>query len=250
MAQSEFVGVDGCRGGWFSVGLDRGDGCEVEMFESFKELLDHYRYAKLVLVDIPIGLPVGPGGRDCDREARKLLGPRRSSVFPVPTRLPVEQAEASPHNYGGAMEVERRLAGKGISKQAFGIAPKIAEVNEVMLVLSEDASPSIREVHPELCFWALDGRQPMRYWKKKREGETERLRVLKGIEPWTPEVYDSARSKYLRRVVAKDDILDALVVAVAAHRSQTGRGRLRTIPEVPPKDAAGLPMEMVYLESI
>ena len=43
--------------------------------------------------------------------------------------------------------------------------------------------------------------------------------------------------------VAKDDILDALVAAVTA---RCGHDRLQTIPNCPPKDCKGLPMEMVY----
>ena len=31
MARSEVVGVDGCRGGWFSVGLDGLGGYDVEV---------------------------------------------------------------------------------------------------------------------------------------------------------------------------------------------------------------------------
>ena len=66
MGKSEFVGVDGCPSGWFSVGFDS-EGCyELKVFPAFSELLDYYHDANLVLVDIPIGLPEGPGGRECD----------------------------------------------------------------------------------------------------------------------------------------------------------------------------------------
>ena len=82
MSKSKFVGVDGCPAGWFSVGLDDGPGYEVKAFKTFPELLAHYREARLVLVDIPIGLPQGEEGRDCDPEARQLLGwPRRSKCL-------------------------------------------------------------------------------------------------------------------------------------------------------------------------
>ena len=119
MAMIEFVGVDGCPAGWFGVGFDRYGGYEVNVFSSFGELLDRYRDAGLVLVDIPIGLPEGPERRECDSLARKLLGRRGSSVFPSPTRQTVEHAAAHPKDYRGALAVERRFAGKGISRQAF-----------------------------------------------------------------------------------------------------------------------------------
>ena len=57
MSKSQFVGVDGCPYGWFSVGLDTATGYEVKAFRTFRKLLDHYAEARLVLVDIPIGLP-------------------------------------------------------------------------------------------------------------------------------------------------------------------------------------------------
>ena len=247
MSKSKFVGVDGCPYGWFSVGLDNCEGYEVQVFKTLGELLDHYGDARLVLVDIPIGLPQGGEGRDCDREARKLLGrPRGSSVFPTPTRPTAEQAAESPRDYRSAAETEHCFAGKGISKQAFAIAPKIAEVDKVLL--DRDASaPPVREVHPEICFWALNNRQPMRSRKKVREGERERerLHVLQEIAPRTQAIFDSALKTYRRKQVARDDILDALAAAVTAKLGWPND--LRTLPECPQTDSRGLPMEMVYV---
>ena len=247
IGQSEFVGVDGCKAGWFSVGFDRRGNYEVGMFPAFSELLAHYGGVSLVLVDIPIGLPQGPEGRDCDREARKSLGPRRSSVFPAPTRQTVEQAAASPRDYESANGVERRFAGKGISKQAFAIAPKVAEVDNVMAAPGGSARRLVREVHPEVCFWALNDRQPMQFGKKTTEGEVERLRVLQASEPRSQGIFDEACSRSSRKDVAKDDILDALVAAVTACLGQGDEDRLQTFPAHPPTDSTGLPVEMVFL---
>ena len=115
---SKFVGVDGCKAGWFSVGLDR-DGFEAKVFCTFSDLLAHYRDAKLILVDIPIGLPEGKGGRDCDREAREKLGrPRASSVFPTPTRQTVQQASRAPKDYEGLPSASRRKSlGRGLASR-------------------------------------------------------------------------------------------------------------------------------------
>ena len=245
MGKSEFVGVDGCPYGWFSIGFDSKGCYELKVFPAFSELLDYYAEAKLILVDIPIGLMEGPGGRECDQEARKLLGPRRASVFPAPTRGTVGQAAKSPRDHSVANRIERRLAGKGMSIQAFGIAPKIHEVDEAMQNLDANAPP-VREVHPEICFWALNNRQPMEHSKKKRAGETERIRVLQMREPRAQEILDGACRKFLRSQAARDDILDALVAAVTA---RLGHGRLKTIPESPATDCEGLPMEMVYWET-
>ena len=243
MARSSFVGVDGCKGGWFSVGLDR-DGFEAKVFCTFRELLDYYASAKLILVDIPIGLPEGKGGRDCDRKARKLLGrPRASSVFPTPTRQTVQQASRAPKDHRAAVRTENRAAGKGISQQAFAIAPKIAEVDEVIRARGPGAEPLVREVHPELLFCALNRAKPMESPKKRAQGRVERLCVLRREEPRTQEIYDKTRAKFRRNVVANDDIVDALAAAVVARHHH---GQLRTLPECPPKDPKGLRMEIVY----
>ena len=244
MTKSEFVGVDGCRSGWFSVGFD-GNGCyELKVFPAFSELLAYYCDAKLVLVDIPIGLLKSGEGRKCDKEARKILGhPRSSSVFSAPTRQTVEQAADSPGDYDCANVTELRFAGKGISKQAFAIAPKIAQVDKVLRCRDSNATPKVREVHPEICFWALNEECAMKCNKKSELGEKERLQVLERFEPRTCEIYSKACRRFVGGGVAKDDILDALVAAVTA---RCGHERLKTIPDCPPKDCKGLPMEMVY----
>ena len=252
MGTSEYVGVDGCRSGWFSVGFDSHCGYELKVFPAFSELVDYYRDAKLVLVDIPIGLMEGPGGRECDREARDLLEGRKSSVFPTPTRQTVEQVARSPGNYDWAKTVEQCATktegnpqGKGISKQAFAIAPKIAQVDRVLRRRDSKATPCVREVHPEVCFWALNKGRAMQFNKKECKGEAERLRVLERFEPRTRAMYREGCRRFVGGGVGKDDILDALVAAVTARR---GYGRPKTLPDCPPKDCKGLPMEMVYCE--
>ncbi len=251
MGKSEFVGVDGCRSGWFSVGFDS-QGCyELKVFPAFSELLDYYRDAKIVLVDIPIGLMEGPGGRECDQEARKLLKRRSSSVFTAPTRQTVEQVAKSSEDkrkaaYGAANENERRIANRGISWQAFEIAKKMHEVEELLKRRNPNATPKVREVHPEVCFWALNQGKAMTHRKKVKEGREGRIGVLECLEPRTKVIYKQALNEFRRKRVARDDILDALVAAVTA---RLGHGRLKTIPESPTRDCKGLQMEMVYWQA-
>ena len=83
----------------------------------------------------------------------------------------------------------------------------------------------------------------MEFSKKKSQGKAERLRVLEGMEPRSQEIYQGACSRFLRKIVARDDILDTLVATLIA-RERTDR--LQTVPEHPPKDVRGLPMEMVF----
>ncbi len=245
MPDITYAGVDGCRAGWFAVGFD-GNGRHAHgVYSTFGELARHFARASLILVDIPIGLPEGAGGRACDPMARRMLDvpARKSSVFPVPTRQASHQARSEPRDRQAASDVEYAISGKRLNAQTFNIAPKIAEVDEVMRERGLDASPRIREVHPELLFWAMNDRRAMPSNKKTAAGRRERLRVLERIEPMARDLYKCARGKHLRKYVALDDILDALVAAVTAYR---GRGELKMVPKNPPTDPKGLPMEMVY----
>ena len=126
---------------------------------------------------------------------------------------------------------------EGLVDKPLRYTPKIHEVDKVMLARGEGAKPLVREVHPELCFWALNGRQSIEWGKKKREGTAERLHVLQCIEPRAEEIFDESISCFRRKDVAKDDILDALAAAVTAYASQ---GKLQTIPEVPTERPQGI----------
>ncbi len=101
MSESQFMGVDGCRSGWVSVGFGSDERYyELEDFPTFDDLLRHYKSAKIILVDIPIGLPSNQEERCCDKQARKLLnqegGRRGASVFRTPVRAAVEYLGGNP----------------------------------------------------------------------------------------------------------------------------------------------------------
>ena len=249
-SKAKYVGVDGCKGGWLSIALNEGDGYEAEVFKKFSELVDYYPEARLILIDMPIGLPCpGPDPRDCDTDARNKLGrPRGSSVFRVPIRE-VAYMVLEGSQRGEADRRSRSLNSKGIGAQAFNIMGKSAEVDRALLTRDKSAFPKIREAHPEVCFWGLNENIPMRHNKKRHNGRRERKRVLQNLEPRTEEIYRSALSKYMRKDVARDDILDTLVAAVTAKLSCQDGYKLKTLPECPPKDSKCLTMEMVYVEA-
>ena len=90
-------GVDGCPAGWVVAWLGVDGDVALGLAPDFRTLLAMTAGVGVVAVDVPIGLaaqPV-PGGRECDRIARKLLGPRGSSVFPAPAYCPLASALAS-----------------------------------------------------------------------------------------------------------------------------------------------------------
>ncbi|RKU10618.1 DUF429 domain-containing protein [Candidatus Poribacteria bacterium] len=232
-----FVGVDGCRAGWLAIGLETEGNWQVNIFPDASSLWDHCCQASVILIDIPIGLKTaGKAERRCDPEARRLLGPRRSSVFPAPCR---EAIYAS--SYQEACDVNQRLTGKRLSVENWNIIPKIREMD---CLLSDDASARgrIREIHPELCFWGLAGR-PMQYAKKRSEGLSERTQLLQSIYPGAADIIADALFTYRRKDVARDDILDAMSAAVTG---LMGGQNLASIPQEPEFDERGLRMEMVY----
>ena len=173
----KYVGVDGCPGGWFAVGFDEDGEYGFELFCEFKELLKQVSEAKLVLIDIPIGLPEEFFGRECDFIARRLLGSKRGpSVFRAPTRQTVQQAAKCQDDYEKAKDIECECARHSLSKQTFNISAKIAEVDEALRCKGKECTPRpyAREVHPELCFWALNDGWPLEFPKKKERGVDER----------------------------------------------------------------------------
>ena len=238
----EYIGVDGCRAGWFWVGLSIGSAWQFGVCETAVALSKKASTSKLTLVDIPIGLTeTGVQGRTCDRMARRILGsPRASSVFTPPTR-PTLTAE----NYMDANIINRKATGHGLSCQAWRIVPKIREVDD-LLRTSADIQKVMREAHPEVCFWSLNNKSPMSNNKKKHAGRDERQKLLSKIFPQTSSLVHSAAETYLRREVAWDDILDALVVAITA---KFGFGNLRSLPDRLEHDRYGLPMEIVFCEN-
>ncbi|MHA1731139.1 MAG: DUF429 domain-containing protein [Promethearchaeota archaeon] len=257
------VGLDGCPGGWFAVFLERdgtgggtgsGSGDEggnggrdwawrLEVFPRVGDLWGELEGGNgkdaLAVIDIPIGLLDGnPGVRECDRAAREVLGrPRSSSVFPVPVRAAIYAPD-----YFRACAINEKATGKRISKQAWNISPKIRELDELLGDV-EAARGVFRESHPEVAFWALAGRRPMRHYKKTPEGRAEREAVLREYFPGTPPLLSEALETFSRGEVSADDVLDALALAVT---STGGQSSIRTLPETPPRDARGLPMEIIY----
>ena len=146
-------GVDGCREGWFWVGLGEEEP-EYGVVSILEELLEKHQSAATIFIDIPIGLPwSGLRERSCDREARKVLAPpRSSSVFPVPSRAAVYARD-----YVDAGQLNRQHLGKGLPRQSWAIAPKIREVDELVRQRPK-LRDWVRECHPEVCFWALAGK--------------------------------------------------------------------------------------------
>lgn len=244
------VGVDGCKGGWFAVKRDKANGTiEVAVLATFAQLLDWAPAPAVIGIDMPIGLAADTS-RDCDTEARKRLGwPRATSVFSPPVR-----AVLGASSYEDACARNRAAVGRAMSKQAFNILPKIAEVDAVLQTLPKQPQ-RVFEVHPELAFMAL---------ARSRSGASDGIRGgshSKGlIEPkrtaagharrlaLMPADYriavDHALAHLQRAQCAADDVLDAFAVLWSAERCARDEAiAIATTREV---DAVGLEMNIRY----
>jgi len=233
-----FIGIDGCRDGWFCVTLDE-DNWSYRIIPDAPSLVRYIRHASSVMIDIPIGLlDSGTDERQCDKQGRKLLRPKRSSsVFPAPARQTLQAG-----SYEEAQLINRNSNGRGLSQQSWNIVPRIREIDDLML--SQTSLRGVmRECHPEICFWALNGKRAMQYNKKKEQGKQERLSILQQYFKPCHELFEQASSQYLRRQLAYDDIIDAMACAVT---SRGGYDNYSTVPVTPEQDAYGLAMEMVY----
>jgi len=232
------AGADGCRAGWFVVLRETPTGrlrrCVVPSFEA---LLTMPEAPVQLAIDVIIGLPDAPrsGGRLCDREARKLLGwPRSSSVFSPPA-----QAAIACVTYDEALAVNRRHSPDevGISKQTFHLFPRLRAVEAHMTPAHQQR---VREVHPELAFFAMNDEVPLCHSKHEDVGRRERAQLLHG---YGFEDIEAAAETHAGRDVKRDDVLDAHAACWTALRLHQGAA-LRLPRGKPPCNARRLRMEI------
>ena len=254
----KYVGVDGCKAGWVAVGLGDGNESCVKVFGNgeFPSLLDHFKDARVVLVDMPIGLHEcgKTRSRACDGKARKKLGAKRqSSVFSTPSRQFLNMVMAKEWERKDASNWSHKKWGRKVNAQEFGIFRKIHEIDNA-LPSDKRVSSNVREAHPEVCFWALNGgntksamshkkSKPLGFWQRFR---VARLSLQKVSDIDVVAVFEKARREESRKTkVADDDILDALALAITAKLGcQNG---FRRLPEDLPTDfKKPKPPEMVY----
>ena len=228
------VGIDGCRAGWVIAFRD-GKEIRLVIIAQLSDLNDLLHPDTSVMIDMPIGLTDGPSVRGCDALARERLRPHRSSsVFGVPARQVTRCTD-----YSQANALSRELCGKGISKQAFYLFPKIRELDDWLL--SNERKGRWSECHPEVAFASLNGGEPLIASKKTEAGNQARQALLAELGEFEPAI-EKALTSYRRKDVLADDLLDALVCLLTAERQPNDRQHL---PEDAPVDERGLTMEIV-----
>lgn len=228
------LGIDGCRGGW-AVAVVKDDGwLGLEVQPTVAAALARHSEARVCFVDIPIGLPDGKPRR-CDVLARRLLGSRASTIFPVPCRAAVYAKD-----YRHACEINFQCQKRRLSRQLWNLVPKMIEVDR--FIRAGTGLSRLYESHPELCFAGLNGGPPLLSKKRERRGIEQRLHLLEAELPGATAVFEASAGGLRRSGAMPDDLVDALVLAVSAARPPH---RWRILPDPPEKDGLGLPMAIV-----
>ena len=219
------AGVVPCRDGWLLASCKiAGVTLSLEdpiYFPKFAEVLDYRPSFEVIGVHAPIGYldePV-PGGRTCDKDARALLGARRgAAIRSAPTRSLLN----------GAID-------GGLDAVSGVLLPHFREIAEEVQSYRQR---TVYEVEPELTFFELKGREPLRYSKRSSLGIEERTEIL------------SARIQDVDRVlsfrlpgVKPAKLLDAVACMWSARRIYAKIGV--RIPEDPEWDSEGVRMEIV-----
>lgn len=121
--------------------------------------------------------------------------------------------------------------------QAWGLAAKLREADQTM---TSEHQSVIYEVHPEVSFWAMREKVPMRYSKKSSEGASERMEAL--IESGFPRMFVEQLPSDFK--VGRDDFLDACAAAWTAQRIALELAE--RFPIASDRDACGLDMAIWF----
>ncbi|MSV88611.1 MAG: DUF429 domain-containing protein [Actinobacteria bacterium] len=206
------AGVDGCRGGWVVVitGIEPGSPSTVAVVPDIAPVTIDLGSGRLAAVgiDMPIGL-AADGHRAADVAARRLLGARRSALFPTP---PLDVLGAT--DYADALARCRAASGKGLSIQAFNLLPKMRELASR---IEPSMQPRLSEVHPETSFAVVRG-EPCAEPKRTPGGSAERRDALREHFVDLDDLMQT-----IPRGAKPDDVLDAFAAAWTARRVATGR---------------------------
>lgn len=227
------IGVDGCKGGWICALYDHGK-LRIEKYADLDQIVSVYPEFDEFLMDMVIGLPSCETDLRPDTVARKIVVPRTSTIFAVPSRQAVYKDTREEQ-----IEENMKALGKSLGSQTRAIIPKIREV-DMFFEEHPKYKNVIKESHPEVCFARLNGKVVMSK-KSDLEGLAERIRIL---SQYLPELHANqilGKSRELK--CNPDDIIDAICLAVTGNLNIQGKGE--TIPENVQTDAKVLRMQMI-----
>jgi len=233
---TRYCGIDGCSAGWLAIST-QGNSYKYGVFSTIDELHAKHLETQVCLIDVPIGLASRAKPRTIDAKMRKELTGRASTVFTTPCRKSVYAG-----SYDEAKSINKAVEGKSLSKQAFCITPKIREVDEFLL---KNPNLKLIEAHPEISFKYLNDGGVLRSRKSKPEGIEERLSILERYNRKTPDLYQGILGNTLRKHVRRDDILDAICLAISM---ELGAQKLQYLKDENAVDERGIEMKIGYFD--
>lgn len=221
------LGADGCKGGAWVAAMIDGEGVlswhAARDTAALLALADEHD-ADAVALDVPIGLPSRGGRRACDALARSRIGDRRSSVFAAPPREVLACATYA----------EARPLAPSLSAQAFGLVPRIREVDLLLRERGPDVHARVVECHPEVAFAALAAGRVDLATKRSAAGALQRIALLE-------KAFDARLPTDVPPTASLDDALDAAACALVA--LGWARGEAEVLGDE--VDALGMPMRIV-----
>lgn len=132
-----YIGVDGCKGGWIAALLDFGE-LRVERFTNIEEIVSMYPEFDAFLIDMIIGLRDNTMQRRPDDIAKRELGPKASTVFPVPSRSAV-YAETEKEQ----KRANIKALGKSLAKQSI-ITFRIMTIRKISTTTGKKISMALK----------------------------------------------------------------------------------------------------------
>lgn len=230
-----YLGIDGCKFGWIAVEIVDEVNFNFKLLKNITAIKE-YENAQ-ILIDMPIGLGDELIERNLDYEAKKLLSPsKKSSIFMPPCRDAVYAA-----TYEQAKEINKKITEKSISIQAWNICNKIKEIDQ-FLINKSTKNLFLQEAHPEICFTILNDGNSLSSKKSTPLGQTERLELLKRNFKNAEKIYSKIINSTLRKDVKKDDILDAMALAICAFNAKNQDALI--LKNKPLKDSKNLEMSL------
>ncbi len=227
------AGVVPCSKGWLAAtaklqGITMSPE-EPQIFATFIEVLDYKPAYQVISLFAPIGLldEPTPGGRRCDRDARRLLGrPRSSAIVSAPAR----PAITCP-----TFEAAAQMNGGHLNPVSWRQIRKIAEVD---VHIAPYWQRTVFEVHPELSLFQLNDDRPVRYSKHSRAGIDERRTLLMEHIPGVERILNAKLPR-----IRVPQLIDAASCLWTARRIMSRA--ITRLPEDPEWDGLGLRMEII-----
>ncbi len=164
---SVVAGVTPCGPGWL-VASAKLHGTvfapeEPVFVPAFIDVLDTRPTFSVIALNAPIGYldEAVVGGRSCDKEARLILGSRGSSIHSAPVRVSAER--------------DLELRGEHLDAITITLLPRY---REVAAEITPYRQRTVYEVHSDMCFYQMNGEQPVAATKNSEKGSAERRDLL------------------------------------------------------------------------